>query len=412
MEDGIPICAVVGTQSAPALASDGAGGALVAWSESRDLDEDVYIQRIDLNGDTLWAAAAVDVCAAGQRQRNMQLVADGREGAIVVWEDNRGGPLTTDIYAQRIDSTGAAVWTANGIVVCSAAYDQIGPQALSDGSGGAIVAWSDARYNYFTNPPYDVFAQRVSGEGLVKWKQNGIRVCAAENAQGMPRIAGDGSGGAFVAWQDFRSGISNDIFVQRIDAAGHVVVATRLQGYGVSIVGSGIEIRWTLAEAGENTEFAILRERALSGVFDEISVPFISRADLSFTFIDKSCEPGTVYRYRVGVCGGSAQATLFETDPLQTPPMPLTLFQCNPNPFGASTSIRFYLPAQCDVAIQVYDVGGALIRRLDHRTRERGLHHIEWNANDERGARVAPGVYFYRLEAGKETLSRKMILYR
>ena len=44
--------------------------------------------------------------------------------------------------------------------------------------------------------------------------------------------------------------------------------------------------------------------------------------------------------------------------------------------------------------------------------RERGFHSVAWDGRNERGERAASGVYLCRLRAGKETLSRKMVLAR
>jgi hypothetical protein len=88
------------------------------------------------------------------------------------------------------------------------------------------------------------------------------------------------------------------------------------------------------------------------------------------------------------------------------------LAQNHPNPFNPSTMIRFGLPGSAPVALRVYDVSGAVVRTLADATRAAGEHEIVWDGRDDRGAIVAAGVYFYRLSAGDETLTRKMILVK
>ena len=64
---------------------------------------------------------------------------------------------------------------------------------------------------------YDIYAQKVSSSGSVKWITNGLRICDAYNSQGYPKICSDGAGGAVIAWVDDRAGVSeNDIYSQRI----------------------------------------------------------------------------------------------------------------------------------------------------------------------------------------------------
>ena len=93
-------------------------------------------------------------------------------------------------------------------------------------------------------------------------------------------------------------------------------------------------------------------------------------------------------------------------------PAKLALHQNHPNPFNPSTSISYYLPTKARVAVEIYDASGALVRRLINEEQESGAHAIAWNGLDDRGAHVASGVYFYRLKAGKQAISRKMILLR
>ncbi len=87
------------------------------------------------------------------------MVADGSGGAIIAWEDNRIYAPTTDVFAQRLSSGGAALWTPNGVPVCTAASHQIDVLVASDAAGGAIVSWNDVRD--------DVYAQRVTGAGFL-----------------------------------------------------------------------------------------------------------------------------------------------------------------------------------------------------------------------------------------------------
>jgi hypothetical protein len=77
--------------------------------------------------------------------------------------DERSG-VGYDIYAQRVNSSGAAQWTADGVVLCDAVFDQTYPVVVSDGAGGAIAAWTDGRDDD-TGVETQVYAQRVYADG-------------------------------------------------------------------------------------------------------------------------------------------------------------------------------------------------------------------------------------------------------
>ena len=217
MLDGNSLCGFPGDQVFALVAPDGAGGAIVAWQDRRSGTYDIYVQRVNAMGVAQWTANGVAVCTSPDNQDQARVVSDGAGGAIVAWRDLRGG-IYNDIYAQRINSAGAVQWAANGVGVCTATQDQTSPAIVPDGAGGAVVTWQDAR----SGVNYDIYAQRVNASGAVQWAANGIALCTATNLQMNPVIASDGAGGAIVAWQDVRNGISFDIYSQRVNAAGTV----------------------------------------------------------------------------------------------------------------------------------------------------------------------------------------------
>jgi hypothetical protein len=143
------------------------------------------------------------------------LSGDGAGGALVAWQDGRGADQ--DVYAQRVNGSGAAQWTANGVGVCAAAADQTGPVIAGDPLGGAVVAWSDLRT---AGNGTDIYVQHLNLAGAVQWTANGVQVSDALNAQDGAVVASDGQGGAFAAWRDLRAGAFSDLYSQRIDAAG------------------------------------------------------------------------------------------------------------------------------------------------------------------------------------------------
>ena len=93
-------------------------------------------------------------------------------------------------------------------------------------------------------------------------------------------------------------------------------------------------------------------------------------------------------------------------------PEGLSLAQNYPNPFNGRTEIRYHLPSPAPVEFTLYDLLGQPVRRLVVEYQNSGPHRISWDGSDEDGYAVASGVYLYRLETGRQQLSRRLILVR
>ena len=190
-----------------------------------------------------------------------------------------------------------------------------------------------------------------------------------------------------------------------------VKVGTMLASYAASLGQAGISVTWTLAELDGAAKLIVLR--STGGSFEELPGVTIERENLTFTIVDRRVEPGTTYRYRVDVIEASGSRTLFMTEEISTPAMPLALYQNHPNPFNPSTTISYYLPEASVVTLEIYDSAGRLVARLhDGARQEKGMHEAAWRGVDTNGRTASSGVYFYRLMIGKESISKKMVLLR
>jgi hypothetical protein len=219
--NGVAICTASNNQSLPTLVSDELGGAIITWLDERNgSTNNVYAQHVNSNGSTLWTLNGVAICTAANGRGSSTIATDGSSGAIITWEDFRNGNSNADIYAQRINSIGSTLWTLDGVAVCSATNIQALPTIVSDGSGGAIITWYDLRNEngLFTNT--DIYAQRVDSTGNVLWSVNGVAICTASNNQLAPTIVSDGSGGAIITWTDERNGSTYNIYAQFINSSG------------------------------------------------------------------------------------------------------------------------------------------------------------------------------------------------
>ena len=96
--------------------------------------------------------------------------------------------------------------------------------------------------------------------------------------------------------------------------------------------------------------------------------------------------------------------------PAVTLPQQFALHANAPNPFNAETLIRFDLPTEARVSIEVYNVLGQKVRTLLQERRAAGRYQIGWDSRDDAGRALASGVYFYRLIAEEFVQTRRMML--
>ena len=79
-----------------------------------------------------------------------------------------------------------------------------------------------------------------------------------------------------------------------------------------------------------------------------------------------------------------------------------------PNPFNPETNIAFGLPQASYVTLCVYNIVGQRVNCIVSGEFAAGDYEVVWNGRDENGNPVGSGVYFYRLDAGEFTQTRKM----
>ncbi len=219
--NGVAVSNEVADEFRPRIVGDGAGGAIISYEQMISFQLDIRAQRITPSGSKAWALNGVPVCSNGLKQDNINMISDGANGAILVWRDYRNSPSLAATFAQRITSTGAATWTLDGVdvnPVTSANEEE--QQIVSDGANGAIVAWRDSRSGL------EACVQRINFVGALVWAGTGVLVSDDPSSAASPRIAPDGIGGAIVSWLDTKFQVNGDIFARRVNANGSLAGPT------------------------------------------------------------------------------------------------------------------------------------------------------------------------------------------
>lgn len=381
-DGGRAICTAPENQSVPAITSDGSGGALISWSDIRNgTDSDIYAQHVLASGalDPAWPVNGLALCATGWNQSGPAIVDDGSGGAIAAWHDYRSG-VDADVYAQRVLGTGVvdAVWPANGRALCVAAGEQYSTTVVSDGAGGAIVAW----YDYRAGEEADIYAGRILATGAVDpaWPLDGRGLCTAAGEQATPSMVGVDAGGAVVAWIDYRHGASSDIYAQHVLASGGLDPSWPPDGSALCAF-SGEQYSPSLVAytsggvIGSWTDFR-------PGVF----------ADIYAQWVDATDPAASV---------GAGPEPRFAIQPIR------------PNPARGEASLQLELSEPSRITVEVLDAAGRRVRTLlSGRELEAGVHRVDWDGRSDADAPRPGGIYWIRARAPCGALTRKLVLLR
>jgi hypothetical protein len=135
---------------------------------------------------------------------------------------------------------------------------------------------------------------------------------------------------------------------------------------------------------------------------------------LQLVFSGNGIDPQTIeieYFILDETVGGTFSApTAGEGNEIQ--PINFALNGNHPNPFNPETAISFSVPATTNVRIEIYNIRGEKVKSLVNDTYTTGTHSVVWNGTTDSGKSVASGIYFYRMEAGKYSATRKMALLK
>jgi hypothetical protein len=215
------------------IAEDGLNGAVVVWHELNDSDVTIRAQLLSSEGKNLWVSSGVAVTSMTDAQgSNNYVIADDMGNFFIAW-DTGSATFDTDVYIQKLDKDGNPVWDDGGMLACqdqadeslSPANMQSQPLIVVDGTGGVIVTWHDRR----RIKNREIFAQRFSADGEMLWDENGVWVWdIPEDYIGTTSgilsssITSDGDGGAVVVWTGYGDSYSGNsvIYAQRLNRDG------------------------------------------------------------------------------------------------------------------------------------------------------------------------------------------------
>jgi hypothetical protein len=492
--NGVVLCAAAGRQLFMAGTSDQRGGAIFGWDDRRVSESaiDVYARRVDSGGNVLWAGDGAVVSNRYGNQVAPAITTDGAGGAILAWQDYH--TPNTLVYAQQIGAGGQLGVRApsSGCKpdLCGYAYTDFGdapeggiafpsgapghyPTCLTDGAPGTqeiqcgsalspppgptgyvkhVAGWSDPSYFGLGCGPPNALQLAVDSEldGIVGASGSPTLVGTAslcspsatvqdeETAFGGLWFAADekpGDADAGLAYSPVFAACATNklIFEAWLCASSPLTVRLNVladwsqDGDWNDVVACGSGATATCAPEWAVKNAPILLQPGCNTILTPgftagpSTGPSWLRLTLTadpvpddFPWAGSEHVPGP----QPGVPGGTFAGGETEDYPVaivsstavaSTPSALDGLAPIAPNPARGPSRVQFGLPERGPARLAVYDLAGRQVRLLADGFRAAGPHDVTWDGRDDDGAPVRPGVYFVHLTWAGRSQSRALV---
>jgi hypothetical protein len=184
----------------------------------------------------------------------------------------------------------------------------------------------------------------------------------------------------------------------------------KLSSFSYNLNINNVTLNWVTESENNNKGFEIYRKNISS---DWQKIGFVngsknSNSPKTYKFSDINLNPDT-YNYRLKQIDYNGNFEYFNlvTNVVVGTPGKFSLNQNYPNPFNPVTKISYEIPAGSDVSLKIYDISGRVIANLINEKQNAGYYSVDFN-----GQNLSSGIYFYILNAGSNTTTKKMLLIK
>jgi hypothetical protein len=394
------------------VASDGVGGAFVALVDGRTTPPhaqesfyvDVYAQHVMFNGTLApgWTLDGIPIAVADRWQHPSLVVSDRSGGAYLAWVDARNYvAAATDIYVQRITAAGTLPtgWVANGVRASTFPYFEDEHAIATDGSGGLVLG-------YTNEADSRIYLQRLNAAGslMVPAEPSGRTLTPGFTfRQERVQLASDAIGNVVAVWADARFDQNDfDIYAKRVVASGATAVSAALLKAEAE---PGLaRLEWRL---GGSIKLTGVFRSTDTHVWEQVG-PAIMTASDRVSFEDRNVQAGMKYAYRLGYFEHGVQAFTAEAWVEIPTAYRFALAGVRPNPVVGDVNVHFSLSSSVRADLELFDLSGRSVASTSLNSPTLGGQHVRLMD----GARLDPGVYWLRLRQGGDVAKSRVVVVR
>ena len=439
------------------IIEDGEGGVIVSYEDMKDnlpysFTARVRVQRVDSSGNFLWGSTGVNVSLDSADQGLQQLVTDGDGGCVITWVNV---PFTYHI--NRIDKYGNRLWGDNGIMLGTSAYNSH-PRIIraTDGNyyvetgeyiyrirdNGEIVRRDSVTLGYIVPAPDGgmilsgrvwtgmipkLVAQRKDTLGNNLWQEPYVEIADSLDINTRLTIQYN-NGYYYYSWAGKKNGIDLVVQFQALRLDGTKLFSQGsipISNYPIDALLGGI------LPSDSGTVVLIWEDfRPEDGVFgqridtlgsklwdiNDVSIYTGMYADLYSTTDGNGGAIGLGWHqfdfsFRIFKVSRNGQLgeviTSVKSKEEEIIPTETMLYQNYPNPFNSSTIIKYQIPKEGRVIINLYNILGEKIKTFVDEYKSAGSYSLTLNSGE-----LPSGVYLYALETNNKVLTKKLTILK
>ena len=378
----------------------------IVW-QTHGREKSIYHQLFTHKGGVLWNIQGNLITTAKGQNYNPQPIIASDSSIIVSWINEH--QQDKNILVQKFWLDGKLLWKDDGENFIKLTGDQFGQLIVPDNRGGAIVAWFDSREPKMKP---NIYAQKLNKKGEALWGEGGSPVAIHPNSEkSYFGVFKDQNNGLISVFKDKRNNNSG-LFGQRIFSNN--TYTSTIINFTTRAIGDSVQLLWETVNDANIRFYRI--ERVSGNNFSDDNWESIATIETGlftnekiYRFNDKPSENGTIY-YRIVQIDNReieqfsdvSRVNYFYGDEGE-----ITVYQNSPNPFSNTTTIEFTLPVRRSVKIEIYNARVEEVKKITIEDTKSGRNKFVFDGSD-----LQPGVYFYRFIAGSFVEVKKMVISR
>jgi hypothetical protein len=417
-----------GLQSSPRIGSSTSGDMVVVWEDSRTAagvgGQNIFAQRLWANGTKVGGNFVVNDDGT-TKPKSQPDIAVGNDGSsVIVWVDQRAN--RKQIYCQRYNPSGVAIGRNQLVADALGAVESFSPRVGMRSDASFVVSFLS-----IVGGHQELFIQRFNASGVAVDDLKLLDVDASQvevldsdifvhDSKGAFYIAAIqmSASGSVIKW--YRYGFNGNLElggIQVTDVTGASFSDLRTTGD----IDDGIVVSWSDSRSGiQRGYFQLLREDGfhlgnnipvstrLSPALEKHPAVALNNGFVFCSWIDnrnvgRGFDVFLNYDQYTATDIGDINVSL---------PKQFELEQNFPNPFNPQTVIRYELRKAQAVTLVIYNTLGQQVRTVVSDYQTPGSYSVTWDGTSSSGTPFSSGIYFYRLQAGDYSETRKMTLLK